>query len=192
MQGILQRALEHVASWRRSVDSSGLAREVLEQPSGVVGLAKERAIDPLGRPAHGVPGSERHEDAERRASQPAQRACRHDRGRSDPEDPGERPRKDKRERHPDDEADHDDRVADHEVSSAPPEEHRELHHAISDNRIRKGQRQEIEREDRTDPYPERQGQDLTAAEAAELDVGHQDDTESTPTPSPRASRACAA
>ena len=174
MQGILQRALEQCRELAPVGGPSGLARKVLEQLASVVGLAKKRAVDSLGRPAHGVPGSERHEDAKRRASQPAQWACRHDRGRFDPEDPGERPRKDKRERHADDAADDHYRVADHDVSSAPPEEDRELHHAISDNRICKGQRQEIEREDGTDPYPERQGQDLTAAEAAGLDVGHQD------------------
>ena len=85
MQGILQRALEQCRELAPVRRPSGLAREVLEQPTSVVGLTKKRAVDSLGRPAHGVPGSERHEDAERRASQPAQRACRHDRGSFDPE-----------------------------------------------------------------------------------------------------------
>ena len=154
----------------------------------------ERTRDrPARSPCARVPGSERHEDAERRAGQPAQRACRRDRGSVDPEDPGERPRKDKRERHSDHAADHDDRVADHEVSSAPPEEHRELHHAISDNRIRKGQREEIEREDRTDPYPERQGQDLDCRGGRGTRCRPPGRTlRAHRLPSPRASRACAA
>ena len=89
MQGILQRALEQCRELAPVGGPSGLARKVLEQPASVVGLAKKRAVDSLGRPAHGVPCSERHEDAKRRASQPAQRACRHDCGWFDPEDAGD-------------------------------------------------------------------------------------------------------
>jgi hypothetical protein len=175
VQGVFQRALEQCGKLAPIAGTSGLARKVLQQPSGVVGFAKERAIESLGHPPDGSAGSNRDQNAEGRSGEAAQRTGRHHPRRSDREHADERPGKDKGQRHPDDDADYDDGMPDDEITGAAPEKYRKLHHAIPHNRVRKRKREEIEREDRTNPHPERQSQDLDAAQAAEFDVDHQDE-----------------
>ena len=75
-------------------------------------------------------------------------------------------REDKCQRDTHDDAYGHNRVADDDVSSAAPQQHRDLHHPMLDDRVRKRQGQQQKGEQRADPQPERQVDELYPAAPA--------------------------
>ena len=172
MQGLGQRLLEQGRKLSRIGRAAGPTCQILQQVTRVVRAAEEGTIEPLGGFTHPTTHRESDDHSEHRSRNSTHAPGPLSSGEGLWQDARERPREYEREHQADDDAEDDDGVVDDEIPSAPPEEHRNLHHAMLGDGVGKRQRQEQDRHDRADPHPEWQ---LDELEVMRLGVGPDDD-----------------